>query len=460
MSSWVVVRDHARVGRSVQINKAMNLKPSTRIIAHIDMNSFFASVEQQANPRLRGRPLGVCAYLHERGCIIAASVEAKRFGMKVGMRVEEARDKVPEAAFIQNEPAKYRSVIARVFAILRQVSDRVEYYSIDEAFVELTGLCRDTAEAAWLLSKVQWRIQQEVGEWLKCSVGIASNRRLAKLASDLKKPNGLTVFDPMTIDETLAGLRVDALCGIGSRLRRRLNKAGIYTLFDVKRSAPLELLRLFGKSGYFLWAALSGLDVDAHFIDGHTDPKSVGHSYCVPRHVNEQGLVFAVFLRLLERAARRMRALGKSAGGMSVTVGLRKKDDEDEIHGWGFPFRFTRSLTQAFHEPADDSFTLIQQGSDLLHRLWSLEEEVSFLAVTFWNLVTPGDQLRFDGSSLLTSVDTGVPWKRVSKAMDHIRNRYGEESIQFGSMMSLGDEAPDRIGFRKTVGVDVVEDVV
>lgn len=435
----------------------MNLKPSTRIIAHIDMNSFFASVEQQANPKLRGQPLGVCAYLHERGCIIAASVEAKRLGMKVGMRVEDAREKVPEAIFIQNEPAKYRSVIARVFAILRQISDRVEYYSIDEAFVELTGLCRDTAEAAWLLSKIQWRIQQEVGEWLKCSVGIASNRRLAKLASDLKKPNGLIVFDPLTIDDTFADLRVDALCGIGPRLRRRLNRAGVYTLLDVKRSPPLELLRLFGKSGYFLWAALSGLDIDAQFIDGHTDPKSVGHSYCVPRHVNEDGLVFPVFLRLLERAARRMRALGKSASGMHVTVGIRQQDDPEEIHGWGFPFRYTRSLSHVFHEPADDSFTLVQQGSHLLDRLWSGREEISFLAVTFWGLVTPGDQLRFDGSSLVDSIDTGAPWKRVSRAMDLICNRYGDEAIQFGSMVKLGDEAPDRIGFRKTVGVDVGE---
>lgn len=435
----------------------MNLKPSTRIIAHIDMNSFFATVEQQANPRLRGRPLGVCAYLHERGCIIAASVEAKQRGMKVGMRVEEAREKVPDAVFIQNEPAKYRSVIARVFAMLRQISDRVEYYSIDEAFVELTGLCRDTAEAAWLLSKVQWRIQREIGEWLKCSVGIATNRRLAKLASDLKKPNGLVVFEPSTIDETFGRLRVDALCGIGSRLRRRLNKAGVSTLLDVKRAPPLELIRLFGKAGYFLWAALSGLDVDAHFLDGHSDPKSVGHSYCVPRTVNERGLVFAVFLRLLERAARRMRSIGKSASGMSVTVGIRKKDDQDEIHGWGFPFRYTRSLNHVFHEPADDSFTLIQQGTKLLHRLWNQEEEISFLAVTFWGLVTPGDQLRFDGSSLLSSIDTGAPWKRVSKAMDQICHRYGDEAIRFGSMVNLEDEAPDRIGFRKTVGVDVVE---
>jgi DNA polymerase-4 len=333
----------------------------------------------------------------------------------------------------------------------------VEYYSIDEAFVELTGLCRDTAEAAWLLSKIQWRIQQEVGEWLKCSVGIASNRRLAKLASDLKKPNGLIVFDPLTIDDTLADLRVDALCGIGSRLRRRLNRAGVYTLLDVKHSSPLELLRLFGKSGYFLWASLSGLDTDAQFTDGHADPKSVGHSYCVPRHVNESGLVFPVFLRLLERAARRMRALGKSASGMHVTVGIRQKDDAKEIHGWGFPFRYTRSLSHVFHEPADDSFSLVQQGAELLHRLWSGREEISFLAVTFWGLVTPGDQLRFDGSSLIDTIDTGAPWKRVSRAMDLIRNRYGDEAIQFGSMVKLGDEAPDRIGFRKTVGVDVGE---
>ena len=435
----------------------MNLKPSKRIIAHLDMNSFFATVEQQANPQLRGRPLGVCAYLHRQGCVIAASVEAKQRGMKVGMRVEEAHARVPEAVFIQNEPAKYRSTIARVFAILREVSDSVEYYSIDEAFVDLTGLCRDSAEAGWLLAKVQWRIQQEVGDWLKCSVGIAPNKRLAKLASDFKKPNGLTVFDPRTLDETFARLSVDALCGIGPRLRRRLFKRGMRTLLDVKRAPPLELIRLFGKGGFFLWAALSCLEVDVSMSDGHTDPQSIGHSYCVPKRVNETGAVYAVFLRLLERAARRMRALGKSASGMSVVVGLRDVEEVGVIHGWGSPYRHMQSFAKSFPEPMNDSFSLIQYGSELLHQGWSLKQEVSFLAVTFWGLTTPGDQLRFDGSSLLTSAPDGAPWKRVSQAMDHIRNRHGELAIQFGTTMKLGDEAPDRIGFRKTVGVEVVE---
>lgn len=433
----------------------MNLKPSTRIIAHLDMNSFFATVEQQANPRLRGRPLGVCAYLHERGCIIAASVEAKQRGMRVGMRVDEARERVPEAAFIQNEPAKYRSTISRVFALLRQISDRVEYYSIDEAFIDLTGLCRDTAEAAWLLSKIQWRIKQEIGEWLKCSVGIASNRRLAKLASDLKKPNGMVVFDPNTINETFVKLQVDALCGIGPRLRRRLYRAGLYTLLDVKQTPPMTLLKLFGKSGFFLWATLSGLDVDPPSSDGHADAKSVGHSYCVPKRVNQEGMVFPVFVRLLERAARRMRVMGKSASGMTVAVGIREVGDIDEIHGWGMPYRHMKSMAYTFTEPSDDSFSLIQQGTKLLEQAWSRNEEVTFLAVTFWGLVEPGDQLRFDGSSLLNSIETGAPWKKISRTMDQIRDRYGDGAIQFGSLMKLGDEAPDRIGFRKTVGVDV-----
>ena len=120
------------------------------LIAHLDMNSYFASVEQQANPFLRGRAVGVCAYLHPHGCVIAASVEAKKGGMKVGMRVEEARRIVPSAVFIQNDPAKYRAVTSRLFSLLDELSDRVEYYSIDEAFLDLTGWCRDAAEASGL----------------------------------------------------------------------------------------------------------------------------------------------------------------------------------------------------------------------------------------------------------------------------------------------------------------------
>ena len=218
------------------------------MLVHIDMNSYFASVEQQANPHLRGRPLGVCAYLHKNGCVIAASIEAKKLGVKVGMSMGEARAKCPEMAFVQNDPPKYRAVTSRVFSILHELTDKVEHYSIDEAFLDLTGWYRDEAEAAWALARAKLRIRREVGEWLGCSVGIAPNKFLAKLASDLEKPNGLVVLNERNLDETLAGLELEDAWGIGKRIRRRLNRLGIFTLLDLKRHPVGNLMRAFGKA--------------------------------------------------------------------------------------------------------------------------------------------------------------------------------------------------------------------
>lgn len=431
----------------------MELIKSHALVAHLDMNSFFATVEQQANPLLRGRPLGVCAYLHERGCIIAASVEAKRMGMKVGMRVEEARKAVPTAAFVQNEPAKYRSVISRVFRLLHEVSDKVEHYSIDEAFIDLTGWCRDEAEAAWLMAKIQTRIQSEIGEWLKSSVGIAPNRLLAKLASDMKKPNGLTILYLQTLDEQLSELELEDICGIGRKTHRRLMRVGIHSILDLKHAQPELLLRVLGKYGYFLWSGLNGTEYErVNRYEKHL-PKSIGHSYCVPNHVNEAGHVELVARRLLERAAKRLREAGLLARRISLVIGLRR-DSMDEVQGWGRPHGVYCSDEIHLPEPASDCFTLQAALDELLSYLWSKREPVSFFAVTLFDLVPWSTQTTFESLEAVT-VANPKRRSRISEAIDQIRDRYGPEALVMASMMKLGNEAPDRIGFRTVEGIEV-----
>ncbi len=182
---------------------------SKRIIIHLDMNSYFASVEQQANPTLRGKPVGVCAYLHPSGCVIAASVEAKRMGVKVGMSLQDARKACRSTVFIQNDPTKYRAVTSRLFKILHELSDTIEHYSIDEAFVDLTGWVKDEAEAAFLAARVKRRIKTEIGDWLRCSVGIAPTRFLAKFGSDRQKPDGLVIITKENLDSYLAKVKLE-----------------------------------------------------------------------------------------------------------------------------------------------------------------------------------------------------------------------------------------------------------
>ncbi len=417
------------------------------------MNSYFASVEQQANPFLRGKPLGVCAYLHEYGCVIAASVEAKKLGMKVGMTMSEARQAVPNAVFVQNDPPKYRAVTSRVFSILHEFTDRMEHYSIDEAFLDLTGWCRDAAEASFVLSTAKRRITEEVGDWLRCSVGIAPTRFLAKTASDLKKPDGLTIITHENLDEILARLDLEDVCGIGPRMRRRLEKLGYNTLLQVKHASTENLIRAFGINGFYLQAKLQGADIETVKADGieANQPKSVGHSYCVPERVNREGKIEATLMRLTERAGRRMRGLGLLANGMSVSVGFKtptgpRPQGPFWTPGTDGPGGFVHTR---FAEPLDDSFALVGGALNLLRDLWT-GQSVNFLAVTLVDLTIPTQQRGLGFS-------TSDRHQAVSVALDKIRDRYGLNSVVMGGMVGLGDEAPDRIGFRKTEGVDVIQ---
>lgn len=426
----------------------------TPLIVHLDMNSYFASVEQQANPTLRGRPLGVCSYLQEYGCVIAASIEAKRMGIKVGMNVKTAREKVPSAVFVENDPDKYRAVTSRVFSMLHELTDKIEHYSIDEAFLDLTGWYRDEAEVAWAMTRVRRRITDEVGDWLRCSIGIAPTRFLAKTASDMEKPNGLVIINHDNLDEMLARLDLEDVCGIGPRIRKRLERMGLHTLLDVKRYPVGNLMQQFGKYGYFLHCKLHGIEVEHLAAPDEALPKSVGHSYCVPMRVNREGKVPAVLARLTERAGRRMRSLGQLAGTVSVAVGFREQGFALPSGPFWTPLAGEGGTVYVhLDEPADDSFTLVGTALDLLNDVWR-GRPVSFLAVTLSNLSLPNGQGRLDDGHLSwrSEHDRRV---RASQMVDKIRDRYGDEAIMLGSMMGLGDEAPDRIGFRKTEGVDV-----
>ncbi len=422
----------------------MLLPRSEKTVVHVDMNSYFASVEQQANPFLRGRPVGVCSYLHEKGCVIAASVEAKRFGIRVGMTVFEARRMCPHAVFVQNDPAKYRTVTSRIFSILGELTDRLEPYSIDEAFLDLTGWCRDSAEAAWMLTRARQRIQREVGEWLRCSIGIAPTRFLAKTASKLKKPNGLTIIDHQNLDAVLGTLSLRDLHGVGPRMEKRLKKIGIFSPLALKQYPVANLIRLFGKYGFMMWVKLHAAEPERILRADEDNRKSIGHSYCIPDVVNREGRVVSVLIKLTERAARRMRSYGYSASVVNVSIGFR---DESAQH----PISFRAGDTSRWcrlDEPANDSFTLTDTATRLLYELWS-GERLGFLAVTLSEFSTP------NGQSILFAPVRSEKQKRISTALDAIRDRYGTDAVMLGSMFGAEDHAHDRIGFRKLDGVRV-----
>ncbi|MGA0556931.1 DNA polymerase Y family protein [Larkinella sp. VNQ87] len=216
-------------------------------VLFVDMNSFFASCEQQVNYYLRDRPIAVCVYTGKQGCVIAPSIEAKRLGVKLGMRLDEAVRICPELIPVEINSQRYRDFHVAIIKVLQQFTPDVVPKSIDEAVVDLTRcqlMYKDVREVAL---QIKNDIRTKVGDWLRCSIGIAPNAFLAKLASDLQKPDGLVMITPETIDDVLNGLTLTDLPGIGQRMAKRLEDHGILTPLNLRYASP-ERLRAVCKS--------------------------------------------------------------------------------------------------------------------------------------------------------------------------------------------------------------------
>ncbi len=401
-----------------------------KIILHIDMNSYFASVEQQANPFLRGKPVGVCAYLSNNGCIIASSIEAKRLGIKTGCRAKEARAIYPNIVLVENDPAKYRSITKKIFRILNRYTDKIELYSIDEAFLDLTGYLKNFDEVKQKAREIQKNIKREVGEWLGTSVGISYTKFLAKLASDYTSPNSILVLKPVDLDNFLSRINLTDIWGINVRLAVRLNSLGIINPLDLKNYPVANLMQSLGKIGYYLWANLNGIELGD--VQKAPEPKSIGHSYCLPRITNDTSYHRQIFMKLCEKTGRRLRDKNLTADGLDVHWRYAGGD------GYGTQRRLKRSIF--------NSADIFRETNKLFQEYYN-QRPVTMLAVTVFLLHSPSQQLMlFQSKNQINS--------SLTQALDCINNLYGEYSIFWGTMWGTGKNAPDRIGFRKTVSAE------
>lgn len=217
----------------------LHTKPT---VLFVDMNSFFASCEQQDNYLLRGRPVAVCVYTSgPRSCVIAPSIEAKQQGVRTGMKLAEAAERCPGLIPVETHPARYRAYHLKLIGVLKRFSDDVLPKSIDEAIVDLTNYQLAYKDMADTARRIKLAIRQEVGDYLRCSIGIAPNAFLAKLATDLQKPDGLVTITPDNIDAVLTPLKLTDLPGIGERMATRLARGGISTPLDLRYADPERL---------------------------------------------------------------------------------------------------------------------------------------------------------------------------------------------------------------------------
>ncbi len=283
----------------------------------IDFDSYFASCEQQLNPDLRGVPVGVVPMMAESTCCIAASYEAKAFGVRTGTRVSEARWLCPGIRFVEARHAEYVQLHHKAIAAVESCIPVSAVMSIDEMYARIPPGWQEEKKILQLAAQIRQRIASALGDWIGCSIGIGPNVFLSKLGSGMNKPRGLTIINQEGIPECLYGLKLDDFYGIGRRMLRRLSCRGITTVKQLYEADRRTLKSIWGGvGGERFYAELRGEDLE----HGETRRRQVGHSHVLPPQLRNTEDAFAVLHRLTQKAAMRLRKLEHYAASYSVSV--------------------------------------------------------------------------------------------------------------------------------------------
>lgn len=377
-----------------------------RTILLADMNSFFASVHQAVDPGLRGKPVIVAGDPEKRhGIVLAASYEAKQMGIKTGMGVWEARRVCPNGVLIRPQYPLYVDFSTRILEIMRQFTPLVEPFSIDEAFLDISGSLRLFGPPPEIAQKLKKRIREEVG--VTCSVGIGPNKLLAKMAAGLQKPDGLVMLSREDIPFLIWPLPVRELFGVGSAYEKHLKKLNIHTIGDLAKY-PAELLRRkFGIYGMVLWHFANGMDSSPVDPDSLSSSKSMGQQITLPRDYRGDEIK-AVILELSDLVAYRVRAGGYK--GKTVVLTLR-----DPALDW-------ISRRHTLSEYTDLASDISRAALHLLEQHWSPSRPVRLVGVSLTSLVPN----RLEQMSLFGEKEK---IKRAETACDYIRDRYGKGAV-------------------------------
>lgn len=381
------------------------------------MNSYFASVEQAHRPRLRGKPVIVTADPYgnpkgRRSVVAAASYEAKKFGVKSGMPLFEALKLCPQAILVGGNPYKYAYLSHRLHQLLKSYSDLVEVYSIDEAFLDVTYTQHLFGGAEKLALELKERVKKELG--ITCSVGVAPNKLIAKMASDWQKPDGLTIVKKEELPEILWEKSVEEIIGIGEKRKFKLAQMGIRTIGELARTSPANLRRAFGIVGEYLYNAAWGRD-DQPVVPFPPSPKSLSHSLTVEKNLKTLEEKHALLLYLTDDLAFRLRQEGLKAG--KVAVGLRFLD---------LSFKFKEV---SIHPPTSSTRRLFTYALKALKEL-PLSLPVRLMAVAFSSLQSLKEEQPslFENSSKECLKD---------KAKDEIIKKFGPETLLYASSLKI-----------------------
>lgn len=384
---------------------------TNRIIIHVDMNAFFASVEQQNKPELRGKPIAVIGSA-KRTVITTSSYEARAFGVKTGMTTWEAKQKCPHLILVIGDNQKYTWTSSQIVKMMTQFTPLVEVFSIDEAFLDVTGsmsLFTSPERIAYLLKS---EIKHHFG--ITCSIGIAPNKLLAKLASEMQKPDGLTIIWPEDVSRILDRVPAKDLCGIGRKTERQLELYGIKTCGDLGRF-PVNILRKkFGIIGERLHQIGKGLD-DFPVIPAEDaeEVKTVGHSMTLEKDIEDRQEILKFLLQLSEMVGRRARRY--NVRGKTVTLSIRYADFDTWV-----------GKQETLKHYINQSEDIYKAAVAILDSL-VLVQPVRLLGVRLSNL-------RYESNQLPLFEDERKKAFLVN-AMDDVNDRYGDFSVTFGSLL-------------------------
>lgn len=398
-----------------------NSAPST--VMHIDINSCFATIEQQANPFLRGKPVAVAAFTTNKGCILAASVEAKRLGIKTGMRVMDGRQIYPKLVVLSPDPNKYRFVHLKLKNIISNYTSDFAPKSIDEFVLNMKGFPKlketNIKEAAL---EIKQRIKREIGDWITVSIGIAPNRYLAKVAAGLRKPDGLEEICKENFFSVYSKLKLTDLTGIKNANAARLNSVGIYSVLDFYNAPVWKLKAAFHSiTGLYWHTRLSGYEVD----DVEFGRKSYGNSVAIGASLSKIGELSPILARLTEKMTGRLRAAGYHAHGVHLMIAY--KDGSWWHRGRQLPHSLFDS--RDFYKAV---FRLLLEANP--------SSPVLNLAVSCFNLEKRN-------SIQLGIFDDVLARKNLVGAVDSVNEKWGEFTISSARSMNGAKVVMDRIAF-------------
>lgn len=406
---------------------------------YVDFNSYFASVEQQLRPELRGKPIGVVPVKAETTCCIAASYEAKKVGVNTGTPVREARKLCPGIIFVEARPPLYIKYHHRLVEIVESCTPVDRTLSIDEMVCKLTGSQQQRDNALALAERIKQAIRREVGDHIRSSIGIAPNMFLAKIASNMQKPDGCVVIEQHDLPQKLFSLQLRDIYGIGKRMEQRLHHAQIFTVPQLYAAKRQQLRSAWGSiEGDRLYDKLRGVEL----FEVKRPRHSLGHSHVLPPDLRTPQAALSVLHRLLQKACMRLRSYALFASAIHIKV---KFIDQPSWVG------------ESACSPTDDTRQLVTALELLWNRYPAGKAAPYAVGISLSRLVAPTeralDMFQSDAQPAKKNLEAAL-----CQTLDKLNMRYGKNTVYFGGAHKTLNNAPMRIAFNHIPDMAVESD--